>query len=276
MLLTGATSALAAVGDSARTDAALLLAQTLRRSREWLVAHDDAPVSEEDATAFERLCARRRDGMPIAYILGTAEFYGRSFVVNEDVLVPRPETEHLIDEALAFIDSPMRVLDLGTGSGAIACTLAAERPVDVVGTDLSPAALAVAAENARRLGIAERCRFVQGNLAESVRGTRFGAVVANLPYVPTSDLPRAPAPASFEPRTALDGGADGLALYRELMPQLPPLLENGASVWLEAAPPTIEVLVAIARGTFATSTIEARNDYGGRPRFVSIRPSRPA
>ena len=150
-----------------------------------------------------------------------------------------------------------------------------ERPSDA---NLLPS---VAARHAYRSGTAASTAgvangFVQGNLAEPVRGTRFGAVVANLPYVPTSDLPRAPAPASFEPRAALDGGADGLALYRELMPQLPALLEDGANVWLEAAPPTIEVLVAIARGTFATSTIEARNDYGGRPRFVSIRPSRPA
>jgi len=274
LLLSGAASSLAPASDSARTDAGLLLAWTLRRSREWLLAHDDVRVSEEEAAAFERLCARRREGMPIAYLLGTAEFYGRSFVVNENVLVPRPETEHLIDEALSLIKSPTRVLDVGTGCGAIACTLAAARPVRVVGTDLSPAAVAVAAENARRLEVAQRCRFVQGNLVEPVRGTRFGAVVANLPYVPSGDLPQAPAPASFEPRAALDGGTDGLALYRELILQLPFLLEEDALVLLEAAPPTIEGLLEIARATFATSRIEARSDYGGRARFVSIRPAR--
>lgn len=274
-LLSDEVVALGRSSASPRADAALLLARALDRPREWLIAHGDAEVSEENERRFRSLCESRRSGVPVAYLTGSAWFYGREFVVNDSVLVPRPETEHLIDEALRFVRGAMRVLDVGTGSGAIACTIAAETKARADATDASRAAIEIASENARRLGVAERCRFHHGNLAEPVAGNRYDVVIANLPYVPTVDLPTRPDPASFEPREALDGGSDGLAPYERLLPSLPGLINEGGMILLECAPPTIQKLAYIVRATFPSFVIEERNDYAGLPRYVKAGDGRP-
>ncbi|MGB6600405.1 MAG: peptide chain release factor N(5)-glutamine methyltransferase [Candidatus Cybelea sp.] len=266
-LLSSEIQLLARSSPSRRADALLLLAHVLGRPREWLVAHGEAPVCAEDARTFRTLCERRAAGVPVAYLVGSAFFYGREFAVNADVLVPRPETEHLVEDALRFVHGPMRVLDAGTGCGAIACTIAAETPAVVDATDASRAAIELATENARRLGVAERCRFYHGDLAEPVRTHRYDAVIANLPYVPTNDLPERPDPAAFEPRAALDGGPDGLAVYRSLLAQLPPLNEQ-ALILFEAAPPIIESLAQIVRTTLPNFTISVHCDYANLPRYV--------
>ncbi|MGA8383805.1 MAG: HemK/PrmC family methyltransferase, partial [Candidatus Cybelea sp.] len=192
---------------SPHADAQLLLGHVLNRGREWLVAHGEATPSREEAEAFQRLSGERSRGVPVAYLLGSAGFYGREFLVNASVLVPRPETEHLVAEAIAFIGNrAARVLDVGTGSGIIACTIAAETSATVCGTDISPASVAIANENARRLGVADRCGFYAGDLTEPVGAERFDLVAANLPYVPTPEIPSKPDPVAFEPREALDGG----------------------------------------------------------------------
>lgn len=233
-----------------------------------ILAHDDAPARAEQIETLRALCNRRAAGVPVAYLLGVAEFYGREFVVNEGVLVPRPESEHLVDEALRFIRGAMRVLDVGTGCGAIACTIAAETSATIEATDISRRAIEIANENACRLGVDGRCRFHHGDLAEPVRDYRFDVIIANLPYIPTAVLPKAPDPASFEPRESLDGGPDGLTLYRRLLSQLPPLLNPGALVLLEAAPPTIDKLATIVRSTFPHFTISVVPDYAGLARYV--------
>ncbi|MFY9665509.1 MAG: peptide chain release factor N(5)-glutamine methyltransferase [Candidatus Cybelea sp.] len=256
---------------SGRADALLLLAHVLRRPREWLVAHGEAPVCAEDARAFQTLCSRRAAGVPVAYLIGSTWFCGREFVVNESVLVPRPETEHLVEDALGFIRGPMRVLDVATGCGAIACTVAVETPAIVDATDSSRAAIEVATENARRLGVAQRCRFHHGDLAEPVGTHRYDAIIANLPYIPTNDLPERPDPASYEPRAALDGGPDGLALYRRLLAQLPAILNEDALVLLEAAPPTIDDLAQMLRTSLSNFVISVHPDYAGLPRYVRAR-----
>jgi release factor glutamine methyltransferase len=196
-------------------------------------------------------------------------------VVDESVLVPRPETEHLVEEALEFIreriyprDGPPKVLDVGTGSGAIACTIASETAAKVDATDVSKNALTVAIENARRLGVSERCRFCEGDLVEPVRGNRYDVVIANLPYVPSSDLRQAPDPTAFEPRLALDGGPDGLALYRRLLPQIPQLLTSESLVLLEAAPPTIPMLKELLQTTLPNFAISIGHDYAGLARYI--------
>ncbi len=253
----------------------LLLARVLGRERAWIAAHGDAAACAEETQAFVELCKRRGAGVPIAYLLGEAEFYHHSFIVNEAVLVPRPETEHLVDDAIGFIRGTRRVLDVGTGCGAIACAIAAKTQAHVDGTDSSRAAIDIAKENAGRLRLADRCRFHHGNLAEPVRDERFGVIVANLPYIPTDDLPKPPDPASFEPRAALDGGPDGLRLYRELLPQLPPLLDEDSLVLLEAAPPTIHALAMMVRATLPHFTIAVVPDYAGQLRYVRAQSSVP-
>ena len=233
---------------------------------------------EEDVLArYLALCARRSTGMPLAYVLGQAGFYGRQFEVDESVLVPRPETEHLVDEALAFLRQralegrESAVLDVGTGSGAIACTIAAQTQRAVDATDASPAALDVAARNARRLGVAPLCRFFRGDLLEPVASRRYDLIVANLPYLPTCDLPAPPDPVSFEPVAALDGGPDGLDCYRRLLQAAPAVLAAEGLLLLEAAPPTMPALEALVRTAFPGAAVEVGNDYAGLARCLRCR-----
>jgi release factor glutamine methyltransferase len=272
---------LAKSSDSPRADALLLLERALGRPRAWIVAHDEAVVAARAAAEFAALCKRRASGTPIAYLLGYAGFYGREFVVNPRVLIPRPETEHLVDAAIAFInqreadrDNPPLVLDVGVGSGAVACTLAAETQAAVDGTDTSHAAIELANENARRLEVVGRCRFYQGDLADPVQDRRYDLIIANLPYVPTRDLPKPPEPASFEPREALDGGHDGLDCYRRLLPATPHLLKPNALVLLEAAAPNIEALASLTRKSLPDFTISVCRDYAALPRYVKAQGAR--
>jgi release factor glutamine methyltransferase len=266
--------ALEATSDSPRADAQLLLAHVLHQHKEWLISHGDVPLAVSQRDAFRAACGVRAGGKPVAYILGTAWFHGHEFVVDEDVLIPRPETEHLVDDAierLKTLPAPA-MLDVGTGSGAIACTIAAEVPrVTIDATDISHEALNVARENARRLDVDTRVHFFWGDLTTPLgRERRYDVVVANLPYVPTGDIAPAPSPVSFEPRLALDGGADGLDAYRRLLPSLPERLSPEALVLLEAAPPVMKGLEELAREAFPDADVSVRNDYGGRERYVCV------
>lgn len=267
--LSEGTALLRAHGASSRSDALLLLENALGRARSWIVAHGDALVSPETAARFLSSCQRRKAGIPAAYILGSAGFYGRDFLVDESVLIPRPETEHLVDEAIAFIGSAsLAVLDVGTGCGAIACSVAAETQACVHATDISTRALEIARENACRHHVLNRCEFHHGDLTGPVRGRSFHVAVANLPYVPTADLPRPPDSVAFEPREALDGGGDGLQLYRRLLVGLPPMLSARALVLLEAAPPTMAGLVEMTKRSLPDFTVAVCRDYAGLERYV--------
>jgi release factor glutamine methyltransferase len=266
-------------GESPALDARRLLGHVLGRDTAWLLAHDDERVCERDRRRFEALVARRAGGEPVSYIVGSAWFYGRAFAVTVDVLVPRPETELLVEAALDDIRSrraqaarPLRVCDVGTGCGAIALTLAAEEPaLEVVASDVSAAALEVAARNATSLGVAGRVRFVLGDLAAPLLGLApFDCLVANLPYVPSGAVPERPDPVGFEPRLAIDGGKDGLALYRRLIDRLPLMLGPAAVAMLEAAPGTVGPLAALAQRSLPRSHIEIGEDYAGLERWVSI------
>ncbi|MBV8153071.1 MAG: peptide chain release factor N(5)-glutamine methyltransferase [Candidatus Eremiobacteraeota bacterium] len=271
---------LAKAGDSPRSDALQLLAFVLGRERSWIVAHGETFLSKPQAEKFAGLCDVRAGGMPLAYILGTVGFYGREFTVNEKVLVPRPETEHLVDEALAHVKARVNpslpkqfvtVLDVGVGSGAIACTIAAENAnVFVEGTDTSSAAIKVAQHNARRLNVIGRCRFHYGSLASPVGDRQYDVVVANLPYVPSADVPRPPESAGFEPREALDGGPDGLAAYRQFLPGAPGLLKPGGMLLLEAAPPVFDELAVLVGRAFPRLDFEVCEDYAGLARYVKL------
>lgn len=197
-----------------RLDAQLLLSRHLQRPRAWLIAHEDAELSPSDATAFEAAVARRAAGEPLAYLLGEREFHGLVLHVNPAVLVPRPETEHLVDWALELAPPGRRVADLGTGSGAIALALKHARPeLELTATDASEDALAVARANAERLRLP--VRFLAGTWWTPLAGERFDLVVSNPPYI-AGDDPHLPA-LTHEPRGALTPGGDGLADLRTLV-----------------------------------------------------------
>jgi release factor glutamine methyltransferase len=272
---------LAKNSESPRTDAQLLLAFVANKDKEWVLAHGEAFLSKAQSEKYDELCAIRAKGTPIAYILGFAGFYGREFAVSDKVLVPRPETEHLVDEALAYIRDRVvqlmpkqfvTVLDVGVGSGAIGVTLAAEvSQVFVEGTDISMGALKMAEHNAKRFNVAQRCKFLHGDLATPVMERSYDVVVANLPYIPSADLPKPPESAAFEPKDSLDGGADGLDHYRRFMPQAKRLLKPGGLMLLEAAPPTMDALGVLVHETFPRGEIDLGEDYGGRLRYVKLK-----
>lgn len=221
--------ALAASGLDA-LDAQVLLAHVTGRDRAWLAARADELLAEEFEAPFAALVARRQAGEPIAYLTGTREFWGLPLLVSPAVLIPRPETETLVEIALERLpaDRALRVLDLGTGSGAVALALARERPAaSVVATDDSEAALAIARENARRLSVAN-VKFVQSDwydgLAAIASATRFDLIVSNPPYVAAGDPHLAQGDLRFEPPAALSPGGEGLQAIRRII--------AGASAWL--------------------------------------------
>jgi release factor glutamine methyltransferase len=223
--------------DRARRDAETLLLHHVGKNRAWLMAHGDEEFGGCTAIGYAALLERRYRGEPIQYITGEAEFYGLPFRVTPEVLIPRPETEHSVEKVIALsreLGRP-RIVDVGTGSGAIAVTLAHELPsADVIGTDISPEALAIARENAVRNGVAEHVCFLEGDLLAPVAGERFDIVVSNPPYVSSEDRQTLDVEVrDYEPHTALFAGADGLAIYRRLIPQAADVLVPGGHIVLE-------------------------------------------
>jgi release factor glutamine methyltransferase len=188
----------------------------------WLIAHQDKDVPVSAADALRALVMRRSAGEPIQYITGETEFYGLDFEVNRDVLIPRPETEHLVEKAILLTSGFVRprIADVGTGSGAIAITLACKLPAaQIVATDIASSALAVARRNAARHGVTERVQFVEGDLLGPVAGRQFDLIVSNPPYVPQTDCDSLSVEVrDFEPALALFADADGLAINRRLIP----------------------------------------------------------
>ncbi|PZR56055.1 MAG: peptide chain release factor N(5)-glutamine methyltransferase [Candidatus Meridianibacter frigidus] len=273
--LATAARELSNVSESPRIDAHILLAHALRCERTWLISHPEFKLSKAQSETFAGLLEERASGMPLAYITHTWGFFGREFEVTSDVLVPRPETERLVERAIAHLrsrDGPTTVLDVGTGSGIIACTIAAECPDALVdATDISEKALAVAARNARRLRVESRCAFHLGELAAPVEGKKFDCILANLPYVPAAQIPGRPHGLAFEPMVALDGGLDGLACYRSLLTDLDAYARAGCLILLEASAPAIDGLFQLSKRVFPSALVAVERDYAGLDRFVSIR-----
>ncbi len=232
-LLFEAAQALA--GGEARREAELLLMHALGRPRAWLFAHGDADVDAAAAHAFRDAVARRAAGEPLAYITGRRGFWSLELDVTPDVLIPRHETELLVELALARMPQSIRVdvADLGTGSGAIALALARERPAArVLATDASAAALAVARANAARLGIAN-IEFAAGDWCAALGDRRFGLIVSNPPYIAAGDAHLRRGDLRFEPAIALASGADGLDALRAIVAAAPAHLDSGAWLLLE-------------------------------------------
>lgn len=218
----------------ARLETRVLAAAALRVNRAWLVAHGDMALDAAEAERLATVFRRRRAGEPVAYILGRREFHGRDFRVTPDVLIPRPETEHLVEAALASLPEhrPVHVLDLGTGSGCVAITLALESgDCAVTAVDASPAALAVARHNASRLGA--RVEWLESDWFSALTGRRFDLIVGNPPYIAEADphLTRGDLPR--EPRAALAAGVDGLDAIRAIIDAAPAYLAAGGRLLLE-------------------------------------------
>jgi release factor glutamine methyltransferase len=250
-------------------DAHVLLTDALRVERSYLLAHPEASISDEQAAQFCGRVERAAAGEPIAYIIGRRAFYDRDFEVTPAVLIPRPETELLLEQALTWAkDRPAaRVVDVGTGSGALAVTFAALVPsADVYAVDISAAALDVARRNAERH--AARVTFAHGDLLTPFLDRRFDLVMANLPYIAGDVVPTL-AVSRSEPVTALDGGADGLDLIRRLIAQVPHVTSPGALILLEIGADQGAAALALAQ-TLTPAAVEVLPDYAGLDRIVKI------
>jgi len=273
-LLCEAGERLRAAGvEEPRVEARLLLGHVLGRRPLALPLEAHRPVAAEEAARFRALVSRRAAREPAAYLTGTRGFWTLDLRVTKDVLIPRPDTEAVVAAALdhagdrAFV---RRVLDLGTGSGAILLALLAECP-DAwgVGLDRSLAALAVARGNAAAAGLASRAAFVCGDWAEAVTG-RFDIIAANPPYIDTATIATlAPEVAAHEPHVALDGGTDGLSCYRAIIPALPRLLAPSGIAVLELGAGQAESVASIA-ATEGLRSLEIRQDLGGVPRAFAL------
>jgi len=251
-----------------RLEVRMLLEHVLRKPRAWLLAHDADPLAPAAARAYEALAARRLAGEPMAYLLGHREFMGHRFRVSPDVLIPRPDTEVLVETALAAIAglSAPAVLELGTGSGAIAISIALARPdARVTATDVSEAALKVAAGNAWEL--AASVRFAAGSWYAAVpAGEGFDLIVSNPPYVASGDPHLAQGDVRFEPRGALTDGADGLSDLARIVAGAPAFLRPGGALWMEHGwDQAAAVRGLLARAGF--ERVESRRDLAGIERI---------
>ena len=223
--------------ERARQDAETLLRVAMERDRTWLLTHKNRSIEADEAGRLNEALSRRIAGEPIQYITGETEFYGLPFRVTRDVLIPRPETEHVVEKAIAIAREfrQPRIVDVGTGSGAIAVALAHNLPnTEVTAIDSSPSALALAKMNAARNGVGERIRFFEGDLLAPVAGEKFDLVVSNPPYVAESERGTlAVEVLEFEPAMALFAGEDGLDVYRRLIPAAHKVLAASGAIVLE-------------------------------------------
>ncbi len=262
--------------DDPALEAEVLLRDLLAVDRARFYLDIDVSLSEAQQAGFQHRIERRLGGEPTAYILGRREFYGRDFLVGPDVLVPRPETELLVEQTLAAArghPSP-RIAEVGTGSGAVAISLALElSSATVYATDLSPQALEIAAANCRLHNVTKRVVLLAGDLLDPVP-VGVDIVVANLPYVATPDLPSA-GPVSREPRLALDGGRDGLDHVRRLCHQVKQRLPTGGRLLLEIGQGQAGPLVDFLHRLLPSDGVEFFPDLAGIDRVCSVRLPRP-
>ncbi len=237
-ILQSATARLKAAGiESARLDAEVLLAHVLNCRRLYLYVDADKNLNPAQVTRFESLISQRAEKIPTAYLTGQREFMGLNFVVTPDVLIPRPDTEILVQyavEKLSALKGNVTFADIGTGSGAICVSiLKYVKNANAVTVDISKAAVDCAKFNAKKFGVDDRLKFYVGNLFEPLRGQKFHAIISNPPYIPTSDLATLQDEVKREPNIALDGGDDGLNFYRRIVDAAPNFLCTGGFLAVE-------------------------------------------
>jgi release factor glutamine methyltransferase len=275
-MLAGLPSRLEKTSDTPSLDAQVLLARLLERPRSWLMAHPEIRLDPESAARLDTLVARLEGGEPLPYVLGCWEFFGLEFEVTPAVLIPRPETELLVERAIIWIKSnverrTLKIADVGTGSGCIAISLAVNAPgLTITATDISPDALSVARRNAEANGVASHITFQEADLIpDSLSPNPFSLILANLPYISTSALHNLPV-FKHEPTLALDGGADGLELIRRLLAMAPAALAPGGMILLEIEASSGVEAHRLASGFFPQARIELHQDLAGRDRLLEI------
>lgn len=254
---------------SARLDAEVLLGRALGVNRVSLYMMFDRPVADSEVDAYRLLVARRAKGEPVAYIMGEKEFWSRRFKVGPGVLIPRPETELLVERAKTLVgNQPLSILDIGTGSGVLGITLAAEYPLSrVTASDISEEALAYARENAAAHGVSDRVAFLSGDFFANVPQGPFDLIVSNPPYIATGELENLPVSVKdFEPRGALDGGNEGLAFYGQIGKCAPHLLAPNGFLIVETGEDNAHQTADIFRENGLTASVF--KDYAGLDRMV--------
>ena len=275
-----AAAALAAAGsDEAALEAELLLAHALGTDRTHLYQRLSDDLPPDAAAAFEALLRRRLAHEPTAYIVGHREFFGLEFEVAPAAIIPRPETETLVELVLAFVSerglAAPRIADVGVGCGAIAVSLAVSLPrAEILAVDVSPDALALARRNAERHGVAGRIDFREGDLLAPLQGSsrRVDVIAANLPYVRSADFEASPPEIrGHEPRLGLDGGRDGLRLIDRLLRDAPAYLKPGGALFAEIGEEQGEAALSLARPCFPQAQIEVKPDLSGLDRVLVVR-----
>lgn len=260
-----------------RDEAEILLTHLLRWDRLKLFLERSSLLGEKPGAAFKEAVVRRARGEPIAYIIGSKEFYGLEFAVNRDVLIPRPETELLVDAVLEWArsrESSISGIDLGCGSGNLAVTLACHLPqASFFAIDLSEKALHLAAGNAARHGLSERVSFFQGSYLDALAwiepAPRFNLVVANPPYLSVRDIEALPPTIrNYEPRLALDGGPDGLSAYRSILETLPPYMQGPGLIALEIGAAQSDKILQLCRDTGIFNNLTILPDLQHLPRVL--------
>ena len=256
--------------ESAALDARLLLCHVAGISHETLVVRGDEPATDKARSEYLTLIERRAAGEPVARMVGEKEFWGLTFKIGPDTLVPRPDSECIVEAALEVVPdkaAPLRILDLGTGTGCLLLALLSELPnARGVGIDISGGALDVARANAASLELGARAMFARGNWTEGIEGP-FDIIISNPPYIPAGDIDALMTDVrEHDPLRALDGGADGLDCYRIILKQAPALLAEGGHVVLETAPDLYAELSEMVRAAPHWRTLELINDLASRAR----------
>lgn len=259
-------------------DAQILLAHVMGTSRTRLLAHLDAPLTQGQLDSATQAFAQLQAGTPLPYILGHWEFFALEFEITSDVLIPRPETELLVEKAIRWLTNhpeARSVADIGTGSGAIAVSIAKHIPdVQILATDISTKALAVAKRNAEKHGVAGRIEFAECDLLPNsefrIQNSKFNLICANLPYIPTATLQDLPI-FGREPTLALDGGPDGLDLYRRLFEHAPQWLAPNGMMLLEIEATQGTKALSLAYDSFESVNLQLRQDLAGKDRLLIVR-----
>jgi release factor glutamine methyltransferase len=269
---------LATISDTPELDASVLIARVINKPRTYVMAYPELTLTAEQEKQLNESMTRLEKGEPFPYVLGHWEFFGLDFDLTPDVLIPRPETELLVEKAIVWLQqNPTRknIADIGTGSGAIAISLAVNTPnANIIATDISSKALQVAKRNAEKQGVSERIEFIECDLLPAssfiLHPSSLNLLCANLPYIPTKTLSSLRV-FGREPTVALDGGADGLDLFRRLLNIVPDWLAPNALILLEIEATLGDQVFNLARDMFAQAEIHLHQDLTGRDRLLEIR-----